>query len=107
MDIDKRHAKLLGSACNITVNVSMIACLDALLKLLNCLFSELFCNAVLYHVIEVPVKHLVEIDRSNTNGMVSNNCVTPELLCKHQLSCSYVYTDEYFGYVLALYVYSA
>src|ERR671923_2746565 len=107
MDIDKRHVKGLGSADNVTVNVSMIACLHSFLELLNCLSCDLFWNAMLYHVVEVPIKYLVEVDCSNTNGMVSNNCITLKLLCKHQLCCSYVYPDEHFAYVLALYVYSA
>src|SRR5215210_952118 len=107
VDIDKRHAKRLGSSNNITVNISMVTCLDSLLELLNGLSCEFLWNTMLYHIVDVPIKYLVKIHCGSTNGMVSNNCITLKLLCKHQLCGSYVYSDQHFAYVLTFYMHGA
>src|SRR5688572_6542956 len=106
VNINKWHAKRLGSSDNITVNISMVTCLDSLLELLNGLSCDFLWNTMLYHIIGMPVKHFVKIYCSSTNWVVSNDCITLELLCKHQLCGSYVYSDQHFAYVLTFYVHS-
>src|SRR3712207_272113 len=83
VNIDKWHAKRFGSSDNITINISMVTYLYSLLELLNCLSCDFLWNTMLYHIIDVPIEYFVKIHCSSTNGVVSNDCITSKLLCKH------------------------
>ncbi|MER3407321.1 MAG: hypothetical protein C4292_00380 [Nitrososphaera sp.] len=98
-----------GSRCahHVVIDVGVHPHLDAVLQPVDCLFCNRLGDAVLHHVLDVPVENFVKVDCRHAYRVVGNYRVAAQILCKQELGRPHVDCYHHFADVFALDVHGA